>query len=332
MDCVCGHCRARIFNPCFKIKDAGLFGNHSCVTVGNMDKSVFIVVLNYKNLEDTIACLASLRKITYNRYRIVVVDNDSQDGSYESLKEQETDCCILQSGENRGYAAGNNIGIRYALEQGADYVCILNNDVEVEPDFLTKLVQYMESEPDVGMTGPVVYEYDQREKIQSAGFSICVRTGRAQPLWQGKHKKELSGKHIIVSDGLSGTCLLVRREVLEKAGLIPECYFLFFEEMEWCLHVQKAGYKLVTVADAGVYHKGSATVNKMGTVSRHYMARNRVLFVRRNGTPAEEVLFLLGQTPFYFLRTLFSSKKEIRKLELAAFLEGIRMDKKGNTI
>ena len=141
--------------------------------VATMDKSVFIVVLNYKNLADTVACLASLRKITYNRYRIVVVDNDSQDGSYESLKEQETDCCIIQSGENRGYAAGNNIGIRYALEQGADYVCILNNDVEVEPDFLTKLVQYMESEPDVGMTGPVVYEYDQREKIQSAGFSIC---------------------------------------------------------------------------------------------------------------------------------------------------------------
>ena len=119
------------------------------------EKAVYIIVLNYKNLADTVACLASLRKITYNKYRIVVVDNDSQDGSYESLKAQETDCCVLQSGENRGYAAGNNIGIRYALEQGAEYVCILNNDVETEPDFLTKLVRYMESAPDVGMTGPI---------------------------------------------------------------------------------------------------------------------------------------------------------------------------------
>ena len=327
MDCVCGHCRARIFNPCFKIKDAGLFGNHSCITVGNMDKSVFIVVLNYKNLEDTIACLASLRKITYNRYRIVVVDNDSRDGSYEYLKEHETDCCIIQSGENRGYAAGNNVGIHYALEQGAEYVCILNNDVEVEPDFLTKLVQYMESEPDVGMTGPVVYEYNQREKIQSAGFSICVRTGRTQPLWQGKHKKELSGKHIIVSDGLSGTCLLVRREVLEKAGLIPENYFLFFEEMEWCLRIRKKGYKLATVLTAAVYHKGSATLKKTGTLSRYYMARNQALFVRRNGTALDLCTFLLTNGLGYAFRCIFSSRRELRKREFAAFWDGMRMPK-----
>ena len=118
-----------------------------------MNKKVYIVVLNYKNLEDTLACLESLRKVTYNDYHIVVVDNDSQDGSYEYLVEHATDCQVIQSGENRGYAAGNNVGIRYALEHQADYVCILNNDVEVEPDFLTKLVQYMESAPDVGMAG-----------------------------------------------------------------------------------------------------------------------------------------------------------------------------------
>ena len=81
MDCICGHCRDRIFNPCFKIKDAGLFGNHSCITVGNMDKSVFIVVLNYKNLKDKIACLSSLRNITDKKYQIVVVANDPQEGS-----------------------------------------------------------------------------------------------------------------------------------------------------------------------------------------------------------------------------------------------------------
>ncbi len=292
-----------------------------------MDKNVFIVVLNYKNLEDTISCLASLRKITYNRYRIVVVDNDSRDGSYEYLKEHETDCCIIQSGENRGYAAGNNVGIHYALEQGAEYVCILNNDVEVEPDFLTKLVQYMESEPDVGMTGPVVYEYNQREKIQSAGFSICVRTGRTQPLWQGKHKKELSGKHIIVSDGLSGTCLLIKRDVLETTGLIPENYFLFFEEMEWCLNIRKNGYKLATVLAAAVYHKGSATLKKTGTLSRYYMARNQALFVRRNGTTLDLCTFLLTEGLGYAFRCIFSSRRELRKMEFAAFREGFRMPK-----
>lgn len=292
------------------------------------EKSVYIIVLNYKNLEDTIACLASLRKITYNKYRIVVVDNDSRDGSYEYLKEQETDCCILQSGENRGYAAGNNIGIRYALEQGADYVCILNNDVEAEPDFLTKLVRYMESAPEVGMTGPVVYEFGERDKIQSAGFSICVGRGSTEPLLQGKTKTVINpDKKVEFCDGLSGTCLLVKREVLEKAGLIPETYFLFFEEMEWCLHIQKNGYKLATVLTAAVYHKGSATLKKTGTLSRYYMARNQALFVRRNGTTLNLCTFLLTDGLGYVFRCIFSSRRELRKMEFSAFREGLRMPK-----
>lgn len=199
--------------------------------VAIMDKSVFIIVLNYKNLEDTIACLASLRNITYNKYHIVVVDNDSRDRSYEYLKEKEIDCCIIHSGENRGYAAGNNIGIRYALEHGAEYVCILNNDVEVEPDFLTKLIQYMDSAPDVGMTGPVVYEFAERDRIQSAGFSICVGRGSTEPLLQGKTKTAISQeKTVEFCDGLSGTCLLIKRDVLETTGLIPENYFLFLKK------------------------------------------------------------------------------------------------------
>ena len=292
-----------------------------------VNKKVYIVVLHYKNLEDTLACLESLRKVTYNDYHIVVVDNDSQDGSYEYLVEHATDCQVIQSGENRGYAAGNNVGIRYALENQADYVCILNNDVEVEPDFLTKLVEYMESASDVGMAGPVVYEFDRRDIVQSAGFSIGIGKGSTQPLMQGKNKSIIQKETVKFCDGLSGTCLLVKREVLEKAGLIPENYFLFFEEMEWCINVRKQGYKLATVFAVGVYHKGSATLKKTGTLSRYYMARNRVLFVRRNGTVFDLITFLLTEGMGYVIRPLFSSKKDVRKMERDAFLEGLRADK-----
>ena len=288
-----------------------------------MNKKVYIVVLNYKNLKDTLACLDALRKVTYNDYHIVVVDNDSQDGSYEYLIEHATDCQVIQSGENRGYAAGNNIGIRYALEHQTDYVCILNNDVETEPDFLTKLVQYMESAPDVGMAGPVVYEFTRRDIVQSAGFSISMVKGITHPLWKGKNRRDIQKEQVRFCDGLSGTCLLVRREALEKAGLIPENYFLLFEEMEWCLKVRKCGYRLATVFPAGVYHKGSATLKKTGTMNRYYMARNRVLFVRRNGTVFELIAFLLIEGLGYMIRPLFSSKKDVRKMERDAFLEGL---------
>ena len=293
-----------------------------------VEKAVYIIVLNYKNLADTVACLASLHNIKYKNYHIVVVDNDSQDGSCEYLKEHEKDCCILQSGENRGYAAGNNIGIRYALEQGADYVCILNNDVEAEPDFLTKLVRYLESAPDVGMTGPVVYEFAERDRIQSAGFSITVGRGGTKPLLQGKTRTAIrADKKVEFCDGLGGACLLVKREVLEKAGLIPENYFLFFEEMEWCLTIRKKGYKLATVLTAEVYHKGSATLKKTGTLSRYYMARNQALFVRRNGTSLDLCTFLLTEGLGYAYRCIFSSRRELRKMEFAAFREGLTMPK-----
>ena len=298
------------------------------------DKNVYIVILNYKNLEDTLFCLSSLRMISYKAYHVVVVDNDSQDGSYEYLKEHETDYTVIQSGENRGYAAGNNVGIRYALAQGAAYVCILNNDVEVEPDFLQKLVSYMEKDPQTGMAGPVVYEFTDRNIIQSAGCSITIGLGKTKSPMLGKNRNDLPKEPVTYCDGLSGACLLIRREALEKAGLIPEYYFLFFEELEWCLNVRKQGYKLAVIHDTGVYHKGSATLKKTGTVSKYYLARNQALFVRRNGTTSDLCLYLLTQGLGYLYRRIFSisSHREIRKKEFDAFWEGLTMDKKAQEI
>ena len=298
--------------------------------MNNTDKNVYIVILNYKNLEDTLLCLKSLKQVLYKAYHVVIVDNDSQDGSYEYLKEHETEYTVIQSGENRGYAAGNNVGIRYALAQGADYVCILNNDVEVEPDFLQKLVSYMEEDPKTGMAAPVVYDFTDRNIIDSAGCSVTIGLGETKPPLQGKNRNDLPKDPVSYWDGLSGVCLLIRRDALEKAGLIPEIYFLFFEEMEWCLNVRKQGYKLAVIHAAGVYHKGSATLKKTGTFFKYYMARNQALFVRRNGTTSDLCLYLLTKGSGYLYRRIFSisSHREIRKKEFDAFWEGLTMDKK----
>ncbi len=298
-----------------------------------MTKNVYIIVLNYKNLEDTLACLQSLQNVYYQNYHVVLVDNCSQDGSYEYLQQHKQDIAsytLLQAGKNRGYAAGNNVGIRYALEQGADYVCILNNDVEVEPDFLNVLVDYLETAPEVGVAGPVVYEYNQRDIIQSAGFSINKEKGKSEPLLQGKHRNIIQTKTLHYCDGMSGSCLLVKKEVLEKAGLIPECYFLFFEEMEWCLNIQKCGYKLATLFTTGIYHKGSATLQKTNTVSAYYMARSRTLFIRRNGNSNDLFWYLLRKGPSYIFRLVFSFHKvKQRWLEFKGLWDGLTMPKEG---
>ena len=146
---------------------------------------------------------------------------------------------------------------------------------------------------------------------------------------RGKSRNTIVNKTVTYCDGLSGSCLLIRREALEKAGLIPEKYFLFFEEMEWCLNIRNQGYKLAVIYTADVYHKGSATLKKTGINSKYYLARNQVLFVRRNGTTFDLCLFLLTKGLCYLYRRIFSisSRREIRKMEFEAFWEGLTMNK-----
>ena len=132
-----------------------------------MDKQplVYIIVLNYKGIDDTIECLESIKKISYNNYRVIIVDNYSCDGSEEKTRNSYPEYTIIQTGKNLGYAGGNNIGIKHALDRDAQYICILNNDVIVENDFLETVIIKLEKNPDWGIAGPKVCEYYDREKI-----------------------------------------------------------------------------------------------------------------------------------------------------------------------
>ena len=258
-----------------------------------MEPLVGIIVLNYKNVDDTEECIGSLKKIDYKNYFIVIVDNNSQDGSFEKLSKLYPELTVLEIGENRGYAAGNNFGIKQALQKGADYICILNNDVVVEPNFLGKLVSYMEQNPKVGITGANICEYYNKEVVQSTGFVINYHTARTPGISKGKKQKNIINKAPLPCDAVCGACMLIRKEVISKVGLIPEIYFLFYEETEWCVRTKKAGFEIVSIMDAIVYHKGSATVKKTKGLSNYYMQRNSVLFERRNASILQNIIFFM---------------------------------------
>ena len=130
---------------------------------------VFIVILNWNGLEDTLACLESLEGLEYSNYEVIVVDNDSADGSEEVLRERYPQHIILQSGANLGFAGGMNVGLRYALAHGASYAWLLNNDTLVEPDALTQLVRRMQAKPDAGLCGSTLVYHHDRSKIQAYG-------------------------------------------------------------------------------------------------------------------------------------------------------------------
>lgn len=256
------------------------------------ESKVFIVILNYNTINDTLECITSLKSIDYTNYEIVVVDNSETMDCYNLLKDKFNEYKIIRTDKNLGYANGNNIGIKYALDNGADYICVLNNDVVVEENFLSKIVGVLNKNKDVGIAGPCICEYKDRSKVQCAGATISLYTGLTKRVAKGMSYNNNNKENMAV-DFLGGACFVCKRQVLEKIGLIPENYFLFFEETEFCIRAQKAGYKLLCVYESKVYHKGSATISKFGGLSYYFLNRNRVVFIKRNSSAFQKIIFCI---------------------------------------
>jgi GT2 family glycosyltransferase len=253
---------------------------------------VYIVILNYNSYDDTAECIDSLKNIDYPNYSIVIVDNNSTDESQQKLRENFKDIYMIFSESNRGYANGNNLGIVYALNSGADYICVLNNDVVVEKDFLCEIIEEFEKDSLIGIAGACICDYYEKDKIQSFGANINLFTGLAQPSFKGDNYKKLNVESKEV-DYLGGACFVIKKDVFSKIGKIPENYFLFFEETEFCLRAKKNGFKLVCLKKSRVYHKGSATISKFAGLSYYFLNRNRVVFMRRNANLLQMLIFLL---------------------------------------
>jgi GT2 family glycosyltransferase len=172
-----------------------------------LEKSVHIVVLNYNGYEDTISCVDSLLKIQYENYKIIVVDNASTNDHSALQQNLPSEIILLQSGKNLGYAGGNNVGIRWALENDADYVCVLNNDTEVDPAFLKQLVDFAEANPDCGMVGPAILEFNEQEIVQTTGAMINIAKGADRHLIKGNiSMKWKKSSCVIISEAPACWC------------------------------------------------------------------------------------------------------------------------------
>ncbi len=258
-----------------------------------MSPFVYIVVLNYNNYEDTIACLKSLEAIPYKNKQVVLVDNASSDDSYEKLAQwlaaqEHTQVTLLQAKYNGGYSAGNNIGIRYALSRGdADFIWVLNNDVIVAIDSLEHLMAFYADEKNkkVGILGAKILFVDAPELIQSAGGGK-MNTWLAYPTSVGAGKIDDGSydQKDIKIDYVSGASMFCPVKFIQEVGLLNEDYFLYFEEMDWTLRGAKLGWEIGYCYQAKVYHKGGASTGgsyRKKTISKlsdFYFQRSRVLF------------------------------------------------------
>ena len=251
---------------------------------------VSIIILNWNGKKDTIECLDSLKQITYPNYVIILVDNGSTDGSVECFKKRYPEIEIIENKENLGFAEGNNIAIRAAITRNAKYIFMLNNDTVVEPNILNYLEKVLEMDPIIGIAGPTVYHYKEKSLIQSAGGTIIWSKGRAPSL---TYKQDVSRNKLKDVVYVAGCSLLAKAELFQKIGYLNNNYFAYWEETDWCVRAKKAGYRIVHVPVAKIWHKGGSTTKKTSGFYEYHMTRNMFWFMKTHSSKTQYLSFLI---------------------------------------
>lgn len=239
---------------------------------------ISVVTINFNGLVHTLDFLASFQKVTYPHVEIIVVDNASTENPDEILK-RFPGTTLIKNPVNEGFAGGNNRGMEKAT---GDYFFLINNDTEVAPDILEVLLQRIQREENAGLVCPKILYHDAPDTIQYAGFTaINPVTGRGKGKgYQEKDKGQYQKAEI--TQLAHGAAMFIPKAVVKQIGMMAELYFLYYEEMDYCERIKKAGYEIWYEPGSYILHKESMSVGKNSLLKTYYMSRNRWLFLRRN--------------------------------------------------
>ena len=245
-----------------------------------------VVLVNHDSAEDTVGCIASLEASYDLDMDVVVVDNSDSPDSLAALQDLVGDRAeVLSSGGNLGYAGGSNVGIRRCLERGSEFVWLLNPDTRVEPETLPRLKDLLVEVPDCGVVGPRIVHPAPAGGSETVWFDGGIvdesKAGETRHLHQGRVVSQVAPPSTRDVDYVTGASLLTRRVVLETVGLLPESYFLYFEETHWCRDVRRAGWRVMVDQQARMLHHQRSTGAMPSPYHLYYMTRNRFLFVER---------------------------------------------------
>jgi GT2 family glycosyltransferase len=243
---------------------------------------VGVVVLSWNGRDDTLACLASLQGVDYPDLVSIVVDNGSTDGTREAVAEAFPAADVVRVEENLGFAEGNNVGIRRALELGADYVLVLNNDVEVDAHFVTPLVEEAERRPDAGALCSKILYMEPHDLIWFAGASFDPRSGYNGRQFGYRERDDGRFDEVRETDRACGAAMLVSRAVLEEVGLFDADLFFYSEDVDWSLRARAAGYRHYVVPASKLWHKVSVTSGgENSPTTLYYGVRNTTVVCER---------------------------------------------------
>lgn len=282
---------------------------------------IYSVTLNWNRQEDTFACLASMTELNYPNKRLLLVDNGSVDGTPQAVAQRFPEVEIIINEKNLGFAAGCNVGLRYALGQGADHVLLLNNDALIDPSALDHLIAPVG--PRVGMVAPKIYYAADPNRIWSVG-------GMRHPLTlekTGDARGEIDNDQwdkVLERDYFVGCALLLSRQLLTEVGLFDERFFMYYEDSDLSLRAHQAGFKLLLSPQARVWHK--VAVSSGGSDSpneRYWMARSSVLFFHKHVRGFRWLIVLPYRTGSA-IKTTLRLVQEGKYQSARAYLRGLR--------
>ena len=253
-----------------------------------LDVQISIIAINYNGLKDTCELIETL-PLEDESLEVIVVDNASKEDEASIIKKRYSQVKVIRSNQNLGFAGGNNLGIKAAKGK---YLFFINNDTLLrhQTSDIRHLIYRLESSPKIGMVCPKIRFAWGDNPIQFAGYTpLSLITMRNHAIGCGEPDKgQYDTAH--PTPYAHGAAMMVKREVIEKAGMMPECYFLYYEELDWSMMIRRAGYDIWYEPACTIYHKESQTTGQNSPLRAYYLTRNRLLFVKRNYSNATRYL------------------------------------------
>lgn len=268
---------------------------------------IAIILVNYKGYKDTLECIKSIKKSTFTNYEIIVVENASGEKDLfckDTFINQHS--TVLFAEHNGGFSSGNNIGIRYALEQfNPEYILLLNNDTEVKEDTLEKLYNRAQNTNNLGILTGKIYYFFNKKMLWAAQGKFNFKTGLADQPLMGKMDSDEANQFSKISFA-SGCLMLIPSHILKSVGLLDESFFMYAEDTDYCCRVMKAGFGIYYDPNAVIYHKVSASAGHNSISQQYYMFRNNCYIVQK----------YCDKTWYGYLRRIYRSLKDVIKGEV----------------
>lgn len=289
--------------------------------MNQLNPLISIITVNWNQSAVTLDCIASIKnECTYTNLEIIVVDNNSLEDPTEIIHSQYPDVIVIRNDTNAGFAGGNNIGIKHAK---GDFLFFVNNDTEFTSGLVSSLLKIYQEHADAGIVCPKFQYYYNKGVLEYAGYKdVNPITGRNHKIG-GEETDHGQFTEVTTTAFAHGAAMLVSKKNIEKVGLMPEEFFLYYEEFDWCMQFRSKGLKIYFQPNALIYHKESVTTGVRSPLKTYYHTRNRILFMKRNFTKKYFFLFCMFFIFFTIPKNSMVFVKNLQFKHLASFWKGI---------